>query len=142
MELGPIQKAWIKSLREHPERQMQEQLGKRTPDGGYAACCLGEGLLTLHAYESEYLDHLFNTERNDYLCDGDAMASLKESYEKLGLRDGDGLFDGEELDNIESSDQMLGDASCLAEANDDGYTWPQIADFMEANPKVVFARSV
>ena len=138
MKLGPIQKAWLKNLRAHPERQMEEQLGERTNDGGYKVCCLGEALLTLYREydsidiesESEFLDHVF--QGDGVLYDHGAMEALENSYDELGLRDSEGVFD-----NI-----RLGDAISLAEANDLGYTWLQIADFIEENPETVFSRSV
>ena len=130
MELGPIQKAWLKNLREHPERQMQDQLGRLTPDGGYEACCLGEALLTLHRAQGTEDSDMFN--RDDTLYDHNAMDTLESSYDELGLHDETGSFLHERLD----------DEASLAEANDAGYSWLAIADFIEENPETVFSRSV
>lgn len=44
MELGTIQRAWVESLKAHPERKMTGRLGQR--EGlDYKACCLGELLV-------------------------------------------------------------------------------------------------
>lgn len=142
MGLGPIQKEWVKSLREHPERQIEGQLGLKTEDGkDYKACCLGEGLCVLlrlegldpllHFRSSDNL--LLDNSEHNYLLDGTAK--------RLGLHNGRGaLKDGS--DGEEELRRITGSYS-LSGTNDSGkMTWPEIADFIEKYPESVFTKSV
>lgn len=125
MELGNIQKAWIKSLREHPERQIIGVLGFKQ-HGSYKACCLGEYLLTVKG-EACWDGDIFK--------DGNSDISLDTIWEEVGLRG----KEGELLNNFTGGDGKF--YHCLSGMNDEGYTWPEIADYVEANPENVFLKS-
>lgn len=128
-EMGPLQKLWVKSLREHPERQMSGALGVIDHQTGtYQARCLGE--LKMCALRS-IGENPFNVFYRS-IMDGADTASLSVSYEDFGLYGPLGYFDGAAL---------KGNIS-LANANDAGITWPEIADFIEQNPTAVFTKSV
>lgn len=124
LTLGPIQKEWIQSLRDHPERQGRLYLeinGKR--------CCLGELLVitTLHGITSTKTlgGVLFDTttiSRN--YCSGIGNSELLGLKNRLG-----GL-----------RVPCKGKTS-LATMNDNGMTWAEIADYVEANPGDVFTKS-
>lgn len=138
MELGILQKEWIKSLREHPERQTKDILGYREDDGSYKACCLGELLICYRKLQGVDLFDFNGTK--DYLIDGvEDYGSLYESYEEFGLHTPNGaiykLSVGNDPLDIRSQNS-------LAQANDNGFTWLQIADFIENNPEAVFTKSV
>lgn len=136
MELGTIQKAWVQSLREHPERQGRKQLGEVYVDGTYKACCLGELLMVNARLKGIEIPIGTITDK----CVGYTDTHyLNASYKKFGLRTSRGHFmlPGEIYPKIGSHRY-----SNLAIANDEGATWSEIADFIEANPDLVFNESV
>lgn len=122
-KLGPIQKKWIKSLKEHPERQMSGQLGRQR-NGSYKACCLGEGgiIAGVCKWEGNIL----------VTAIGHKMYALEHgSYKKLGLRDSLG-------ETLQSYYYM----PTLADMNDEGMKWYEIAAILEVFPEVYFNKSV
>ena len=120
MELGPIQKQWLQSLREHPERQLKFQLGRQKEDGIYKACCLGElGLIAKICHWD-----------NDNLNDETGALSNLQTFEKVGLRSQWGMA------------QIGSTKPPLAALNDEHMTWPEIADYVEKNPELYFTRPV
>lgn len=126
-ELGPVQKRWIKSLREHPERQMSGRLGMGTIHD-YKACCLGE--LGIISDTCEFIAGVLREESG-------SVDLLRESYHKIGLHASDGaILDGRIIDKTGSRFYSL------SAANDSGMTWPEIADYVELNPEKIFFRSV
>lgn len=140
MELGPIQKAWIASLREHPERQMTSKLGGGNSED-YKACCLGEAVLTLCRLESEQLPFedgkLFDKFSGTNYKQFGVLS--KNTFEKLGLNDETGGFiKGFTLPNKKSPEFRI---NTLAAANDCGYTWLEIADLMEKHTESIFVES-
>lgn len=118
MELNELHKKWLKSLREHPERQCSRKLGqiinKDTKE--YEACCLGE-LLLLHKGED-----IFNN--MGVISDGNSTCYPNASYRELGLYSPTGI-----------PRNTLEDIPSLSELNDSGKTWPEIADIIESNPE-------
>lgn len=120
MELGPLQTKWIESLETHPERQRTDLLGKRDPDGSYKACCLGEGGLIAGVCEwsdSGYLQTIV----------GKNTSSLSDlTFKALGLRGPFGEAASED------------GAEKLANLNDCGTTWSEIAKKLRANPEKYF----
>lgn len=145
MELGPIQKMWIQSLREHPERQMTCRLGKGKSADDYKACCLGELLFCFCERKFDTVFHKTNPEDENFLMydidpisreRNDHRGILIGSWDELGLFDHYGSFKG-------TARLQLGEKQCssLSGANDNGVTWPEIADFVEANPEMVFTKS-
>lgn len=123
-KLGPIQKKWLKSLEQHPERQMSQALGTKLSDGTYQACCLGEGGLIAKVCEWKE-DGKLKT------IGGSSTGILDgESYRALGLLD----EWGRRLDDDERYS--------LQTLNDSGKTWPQIAAILRANPEQYFNKSV
>lgn len=131
MELGKIQKAWVKSLREHPERQMKGKLGEGTPRN-YKACCLGELLCVVSRINKSKLPFSQNGKINDQNY---SEKVLHMSYEKLGLFGDSGKL-------TESVRVGVAEENSLALLNDRGATWTEIADFIEANPEKVFTKFV
>lgn len=128
---GPIQTAWLKSLRENPDRQMKHSLGQKDyldadPDSQdaekYHACCLGEAGLIAGVCEWE--GYILVVAGCEYKSKN---KSLLEVYGAIGLRSNIGGA----KDNIDS----------LANLNDGGKTWPEIADIIEANPTRYLAES-
>jgi hypothetical protein len=123
MELGPIQKAWIASLRAHPERQMTGKLGERRSNGTYQACCLGEGGLiagVCHWNASGTLESMVETGNSGTLGGG--------AYNSLGLYGPTGKNKKKPMS--------------LSSINDAGTSWSEIADMLEDNPEDWFQRSV
>lgn len=120
MKLGPLQKKWVKSLKEHPERQQKNALGKGNEEK-YTACCLGQAGLIM---DTCYFRGGILVERGSL-----SGAVLTESYKKMGLRSCVGFID----DTNKS----------LAGLNDDNYhTWVDIAYLIEAAPELFFTKSV
>ena len=127
MALGKKQQAWVDSLRKHPERQMAGKLGIGTPDN-YKACCLGEALCVLARLNKKRLPFDMMA-----ISDGGNMNYLSNGYKKLGILGSNGeLNKGFTLKGWNS----------LSSANDEGATWTEIADFIEAHPEAVFIKSV
>jgi len=133
MELGPLQKEWVKSLREHPERQISTILGEKYSDGSYKACCLGE----LHICNSRMNGDLLKYCNNE-MRDGDTDY-LEDSWDKYGLIDSKGSFANPQFLEKVNHGALY---HSLAEANDDGVDWLTIANFIESNPEEVFTKSV
>lgn len=145
-KLGVVQKAWIKSLKNHPERQTIGALNSVLNDDSqsfsddqsitimnncakgitnYKACCLGEGLLTL-LREGVILKGLYNHSNNASPAIPDANA--------LGLFTPRG--------SITNNEKLFYNGDCyvsLMDANDNGVPWSIIADFMYNKPEAVFA---
>ena len=145
MELGTLQKAWVKSLRENPDRQMNSRLGKQNEvvnaefDEPYHACCLGE-LKMVHCRLNN-LPIVFD--KDGFLRDGKdkdikSKTYLSGSYEQFGLHSSYGKIIGEQIKHRVREKSY----DSLALANDSGVTWAEIADFVEANPEKVFSKSV
>lgn len=122
-KLGPIQEKWLKSLEDHPERQMAGRLGLKTSEDTYTACCLGEAGLIAGVCEWNEYGMLLTKESND---DG----LLSGVYYSLGLRSASG----------KPLDTTMHDT--LASLNDNGHTWPQIAKLLREHPEQYFTESV
>lgn len=133
-EMGPVQKLWIKQLREYPERQTTGMLGYGTPED-YKACCLGELALCyarIHNLELPFVVWKIK----DIDEDGDRFANvnvLSNNWEKYGLKGQGGQIYDVDFDNHIKS---------LASMNDGGKTWTEIANFIESDPENVFTKSV
>lgn len=123
MKLGPLQRKWVETLKKYPHRQTTKVLGERKKNGHIKACCLGQALLCLLEHKGEELPV------GELTSGGPSIRSeLSEHYEELGLYDDVG--------------QIYGSDDCLAEMNDHGRTWKEIAEFIESNPEKVFTKSV
>ena len=135
MELGPIQKAWVKSLRDHPERQMGGALGVGDCKN-YKACCLGQALINL--CEIKNVSPKFDSGRLFSFSHSGArrhgVLSTKD-YNSLGLVDNVGVICVDHRGYVNGIDSL---SSC----NDQGMAWPEIADFIEKYPEAVFTKSV
>ncbi len=130
MELGPVQKMWVKSLKAHPERQLCGQLGVKERFG-YKACCLGELLICFNKHNQ------WETSWDDsFLSEpGGSIFGLRDLYKDIGLRSPTGLLDHPVI--FKSAYR-----NTLANMNDEGDTWPEIAEFVLKNPELVFTKSV
>lgn len=160
MKLGPLQKIWIKSLRDNPEKQEGGSLAifKDKDDiFNYKACCLGEYLLCkLRMDNLDIKKRLtarfspevgfslrdikdFNEVDNKY-CNIGSTGTLT-NYKSLKLRSIVGYVDQSKV----KGDNPFLKVACsysLAELNDNGISWPEIADFIENNPEAVFTGSL
>ena len=132
-ELGPLQKMWLEQLRKHPERQISHCLGYGTPKE-YKACCLGELHLCAHRLANKKLPF----DSNNRICDDSIYGTLSYSYEQYGLNSSV----GQSVKEFTTS--FIEDKSfyTLAQANDGGVSWPEIADIIEKNPENFFTKSV
>lgn len=140
MKLGKLQKAWVDSLKNHPEKQMRGLLGVKKGNS-YMACCLGELHCVAHRLKKKKLPFDGNVIRDEGNC-----SILSKSYEKYGLRNHSGRLkcyayyhDGNF--SLRPFDQSKAYVS-LADMNDYGITWPEIATFVETYPNIVFTKSV
>lgn len=131
MKLGEVQKLWVENLRKHPERQTSEVLGFKDKETGYKACCLGELLLCKYRLNKKKMPF---DKRGNILSDGD-LESLIGNYKDLGLKSSIGHVD------FVRDEEITHDQS-LAEANDSGFSWKEIAEFIEKYPEKVFTKSV
>lgn len=132
MTLGPIQKAWVEGLKANPHLQCKTILGKVDNLGNIIkACCLG----FLHYTNTE---QSLNGDIIDLNIEDDtfnATGLLHNSYENYGLRSCEGYF----VTPVEVNGTSY---VSLVNMNDNGLTWPEIAEYVEANPENVFAKSV
>lgn len=129
-EMGPLQKQWVADLRKYPERQVDCELGYKTANNTFRACCLGQLLITdceMNNKEIPLNQHgrLFDKKLN-------ADGYLDNSYEEYGLFSEKGKIEGGNLKGH----------SNLGVANDEDVSWIEIADFIEANPEKIFTKSV
>lgn len=145
--IGPLQEMWLKSLEEHPERQMKSVLGKGSPDD-YKACCLGEALICIAKFKGEDILSLFVDEYIKDLApsdESDAKEYMDHSYKIMGLNSPQGEIKyGADIPKLMSNRHTVyeADVTTLAHANDGGQTWPEIAAFIRAYPETVFTHSV
>jgi hypothetical protein len=117
MKLGPLQKKWVKTLKAHPERQLNGRLGKIVK-GQEMMCCLGQAGVIAGTCKW----------KGALLLDGPEYYTLDNSYENMGLIDETGSIKG---------------GPSLADLNDDDdHTWPEIAYLIEAAPELFFTKSV
>lgn len=124
-ELGPKQKEWLQALRDNPKQQHRGSLGKLKPNGTIGMCCLMKYASLNYEEDNEW--RVSNAGR---VCIGTELNSLPyQIWTELGLRSGLG----------ESSDNGI---QSLSSMNDNGVTWPQIADHIEANPHQYFTKSI
>lgn len=142
--MGPLQTEWIRSLREHPERQMSSALGKiiNEETGEYRACCLGELHLCYHRMNNlplplhgkDIID-LYDGDEEEIAFHSDIFEDLSSSWQAYGLKSQMGAIDVYARPNCS--------ITSLAQMNDDGdWTWSDIADFIEEFPEAVFSESV
>lgn len=134
--IGPLQEQWLQSLEQHPERQMSYKLGEKKPDGSYKACCLGEaGIISGTCYWNEHGQLAI---KDEYLIipiwkGGKAIHTLDgEAYKIMGFNS----------EAAKASDASADNHMTLAEMNDDGKTWPEIAAMIRKDPSRWFNKSV
>lgn len=147
MELGPIQKKWLESLRAHPDRQGYGSLGMcKGGPGDYEACCLGELLITYRLENGESLEDVWGITEGavsdvTVLFDSDTSSGyLYRSYQTLGLNNEKGAFakDGQEASINYQGEEF----ESLSDMNDCYVSWPEIAKVVEANADLVFTKSL
>lgn len=131
MELRQLHKDWIKSLRDHPERQIRRFLCK-VPENAkdfseYKACCLGE--LKLLSINKDFSQVKIDDEYKAVSFNGDL--SGVSNYIELGLKDPIGGFRYSATINNRVY-------FSLVQMNDEGLSWTTIADYIESNPENVF----
>ena len=127
-EMGPLQKEWVKTLREHPERQHTRSLGFKDEEGWHL-CCLGQLYVLAVGEENALVDGIV-------ACNGDEKV-LSGMYLECGLNNNTGSLKGGFYTHKDQSKSWM-----LSAMNDKGATWPEIADFIEANPSKVFTKAV
>lgn len=152
LELGPIQEAWVRSLEQHPERQGFGTLGVLHQNGvDYRACCLGELKITaarISRGRCFNLSHLFmqSAPTPRYLEDGFGSTDyLNNSWEKYGLNSPTGkLSCGMICLGIIAGGRVTEKLliASLADMNDMGYSWQQIATLVRQRPDWVFTKRV
>jgi hypothetical protein len=134
MELGPIQELWLYRLENYPERQTDSELGHLNDDGeSYQACCLGEYLITYKRCNKIPFAELWELSN---LSDDSDLEVLSGSFIDLGLHDESGEIVGgytdEKGQNFES----------LAELNDHGFSWDEIAAIIRERSEDIFTKSI
>lgn len=117
MELGPLQTKWLEELRSGKHKQCTEDLRFRD-----SYCCLGvaaEFVLGIKPQRAAPSNHWTFNGNSGCLAEGD--------WEQMGLVGDEGNFA-----------EYRDDGGSLASLNDKGWTFTEIADFIEANPDLVF----
>ena len=66
---------------------------------------------------------------------------MRDTFDELGLRSNNGkILDGWVYRGVDVLKYKT--IHCLADANDNGIAWVEIADFIENNPEKVFTKSL
>lgn len=128
-QLGPLQKKWVEELRNNPDQQMSKALGIPAKK---KFCCLGKALMIIC---EEYNLPIDVNEGGCLLSEGER--GVLSTYDKIGLRNNVGAFSYEKTICITGRY-----FNSLADANDSGISWLDLADFIERNPEIVFTKSV
>lgn len=138
-QLTPDQTAWIAALRSGKYSQTTERLEDPCTGG---MCCLGVGCaLFLPTTRNEIIDEeddAVTEVRYGYEDEADAELAPSSLVRKLGLRNNEGSFEPPEGVDLPLVDGNPRKARSLAELNDAGWTFIQIADFVETYPEAVF----
>jgi hypothetical protein len=132
MQLGPKQKQWVQFLRDNPQLQMPGRLGQLV-DGELKMCCLGACLIILDKKKLNIDNQLIDT--TEFID-----KTLSHSYKQMGLNSSTGELILSEINSGITS--KIRYKKSLAQANDNGISWLEIADFIENNPEAVFTHSV
>lgn len=141
MELGPIQKQWVADLRAHGARQGVGVLGQKNAEGNWSRmCCLGQLHLTacemnggeVALTPKDFMHTLSPTGKRD-------IGEL-HNYKDYGLRSSLGVLEKSvKSGDIEYFEEgTLGYWTSLAEFNDEGVSWANIARYIEEHPDNVF----
>jgi len=131
MKLGPLQEYWVSQLEKYPEKQLKEKLFEGSSSKNYKSCCLGESMLCINRFNKQKVwdDEIIKLEN-------EGEGGLKKSViEKYGFYNEIGQFKNNKF-------KYLKNKNSLAELNDGGFTWPQIAAIIRKNPGNVFSKSV
>lgn len=112
---------WLTTLEQHPERQTTDVLAKvGETEKDYKFCCLGQ--LCHLLYEE---DEIVRDDQNcNYGKDKTTYILPQEIVDFMG-------FNGQVGEIAEKEES-------LADMNDNGVTWPEIAKFIRENPEKVF----
>jgi hypothetical protein len=131
--LGPLQKEWVRCLRSKAFKQTRGCLfrldgvakGETIPN-----CCLGVACLVA---EANGVTLQFVDVRSQLIVNGKGSVLPEPVVEKMRFHNHWGFLHSP----IVTDDNQ----TCveLTEANDNGVTFKEIADFVEANPEAVFA---
>ncbi len=111
-------KKWVEALRSGKYEQGKYILAKENLSGTYSFCCLGVAA------------HILG-EPEDLLSAYSTLRDLPDIMDAYGLIDDAGAC---YVKNTEGE----GYDGCLAELNDDGFTFEEIADIIESDPKGLF----
>lgn len=152
--LGPKQQAWVDALRANPEQQLRGSLihTERYVNGiGY--CCLGKlcAMDMANAPEGTYKEYGIGILGLSYYgMDESTYGLARYLVKEYGFRSNLGALaipfynDGSTHHKKWFPDIKQGEGfyPCLAALNDNGATWPQIANYIEAHPGNVFTKFV
>lgn len=134
-KIGPLQEFWLQQLEKHPNKQMHEFLGKGNARS-YKACCLGEGAICTYRFKKKKFNHLFDVDGYLNLGENYAYYTLPSEFvNQLGLYDMQGEI------RRTKHNKKASRYTSLADMNDRGVTWPEIAKFIRENPSLVFKES-
>lgn len=158
-EFGPLQTLWLRHLRSPALKQDTDGAMMRYRDGNYYFCCMGVAahfVLDLPMTERHpevpfaqaHMVSFFDPDSDTQVSDDTMLPG--RTNERLGMhsRYGDILdAEGNKIyvevikEDVEADQEPIRmDVGALWELNDDcGLTFAQIADFIEAYPRTVFA---
>lgn len=145
MELGPLQKEWVQYLRDNGHLQGSTHLGKKNIETGeiIQLCCLGAAELLIcknEGREPKWHDR-------GLLCsigtNGISSTAVLNIPDRIGLKSTNGGI----ILTLSGKLQYLAmyknkPYTSLADLNDVGMPWSDIADIIEQNVDKLFSRSV
>ena len=120
MELGINQKRWVAALRSGEYKQCRNTLCKIDKDGNRSYCCLGVANVLFNLNSAD-LHNLNNTAHKEVFGLGNSIGGTRY------------------FGSIKYKDNVY---NCLAQANDSGLSFDDIANIIEANPELFFTHSV
>lgn len=131
MKLGPNQLKWIKALRSGKYKQTEGSLGEETEDNGNSYCCLGVAC-EIAGYKPLKIENRFYYDKTTR--DDEESLLPQKAVKKYGFYNNEG---GIKEEYLSISIDSVGTLS-LAGLNDGGWTFDEIADLVERNPRAVF----
>ena len=130
-KLNEKQQKWIDALRSGEYEQGQNCLQSHRAAGD-RFCCLGVACKV-----AQEAGVKVSTDDHDYLVGG-TLHSQSWTREYFGFKNGVGDFPKEGAQIAKDGSAIAGELSCLTELNDHGYTFEDIADFVEEHPEWIF----
>ncbi len=149
---GPWQEAWLQSLESGKLEQADGQLCISALDDGeitYSFCCLGVACevlsqngarIKITEYEPNYWELAEDGYCGDIAYDKQSAYLPEKVKDRMNFHHKTGGFDDEYIDGLNCDERnAISEFDTLADMNDDGQTFEQIAALVRKHPRLVFS---